>query len=371
MKPQTEEEAREFLDLYAQHTCRDLSAKLNRDERTLRRWRQDSEAILGEKAKKAVPDGHVLKGRSTLYDGQGNVKQEWVKTDRDLDKAKEALFAAVEAMKEDIPAQSPIEGPEATADDLLSCYVITDYHFGQLSWGEETGEDWDVDIATDLLIRWFASAIQQAPKSHTAVLAQLGDFLHYDGLEALTPASGHILDADSRFPKIVNMVIKVLRTVINMLLEKHEHVHIIMAEGNHDLASSVWLRALFAEKYADEPRVTVDNTHTPYYAYEWGQTSLFFHHGHKKAVGNISPVFAAMFRDLFGRTKYSYAHLGHKHHKEKEDGLMVVEQHQTLAAKDAYSSRGGWLSQRGAKVITYSKQYGEQSHVTIRPESLI
>lgn len=40
---------------------------------------------------------------------------------------------------------------------------------------------------------------------------------------------------------------------------------------------------------------------------------------------------------------------------------MVVEQHRTLAAPDAYASRGGWMSGRDAQVITYCKQYGERA----------
>jgi hypothetical protein len=144
-----------------------------------------------------------------------------------------------------------------------------------------------------------------------------------------------------------------------------------MAEGNHDLASSVWLKELFVAFYEDEPRITVDNNPTPFHCFEWGETSLFFHHGHKKRLNDISKAFAGMYRDVFGRTKYSYAHMGHLHHKHvKEDQLMVVEQHQTLAAKDAHSARGGYISQRSASVITYSKKAGEVSRSIIRPEIL-
>ena len=44
---------------------------------------------------------------------------------------------------------------------------------------------------------------------------------------------------------------------------------------------------------------------------------------------------------------------------------MTVEQHRTLAARDAYSARGGYLSGRDAKVITYHREYGEVSRLTI------
>jgi len=47
---------------------------------------------------------------------------------------------------------------------------------------------------------------------------------------------------------------------------------------------------------------------------------------------------------------------------------MYVERHETLAAPDAYAAGGGWLSGRSAKVITYSKQFGEVGRSTLRPE---
>ena len=180
-----------------------------------------------------------------------------------------------------------------------------------------------------------------------------------------------MLDADTRFQKLVRVAIRVLRQVIDMLLSKHQRVHVLMAEGNHDMASSVWLREWFAVLYENEPRITVDRSPDPYYCYEFGQTALYFHHGHRRKPANVSDVFVAKFRYVFGRTKHSYAHMGHLHHVDiKENNLMTVEQHRTLAAADAYASRGGWISGRDAKVITYHRQYGEVGRLTISPDML-
>ena len=51
----------------------------------------------------------------------------------------------------------------------------------------------------------------------------------------------------------------------------------------------------------------------------------------------------------------------------KENFGLIVEQHQTLAPKDAYSAHGGYIAERGANAITYSKDHGEVSRVTVRP----
>ena len=84
----------------------------------------------------------------------------------------------------------------------------------------------------------------KSPDSENAIFAQIGDFLHWDGLDAVTPASKHVLDADTRFTKLVRVAIRVIKRVIKMLLTKYKKVTVIMAEGNHDPASSVWLREM-------------------------------------------------------------------------------------------------------------------------------
>lgn len=315
-----------------------------------------------------VPDGFHLKGASTLYK-EGKPVLQWVKSSIDHERQLQLMQEAVQAFAEEIPRASLVPGPAVTMPELLNLYVITDYHMGMLSWHEETGADWDLRKAEALVVKWFAQAIQQSPAADVGVFAQLSDFLHFDGMDAVTPASKHLLDVDTRFAKVVRSAIRVLRQVIEMLLSKHRQVHIIMADANHDPVSQIWLREWFSVLYENEPRVTVDRSPSPYNAYEFGKTALFFHHGHKRKVSNVSEVFAAQFRELFGRTKHAYAHLGHLHHVDvKENNLMIVEQHRTLAPADAYAARGGWITGRDAKVITYHREFGEVSRVVINSD---
>ncbi|WP_425639897.1 oxidoreductase [Agrobacterium radiobacter] len=316
-----------------------------------------------------VPAGHVVKGVSALVDAEGRVIQQWQKTAVDAVQRDLAMRAAVDAFKDELPRAVPVAAPTGTKADLLNFYAVTDAHLGALSWREETGADWDLVIAEKLIIDWFAAAIELAPPAEVGVLAQMGDLAHYDGMESKTPTSGHILDADSRFQKVVRVIIRILRRVVSMLLSKHNRLHIIMADANHDPASGAWLREMFAAFYDDEPRVTVDSTASTYYVVEHGKTSLFVHHGHRRNIGNVDSVFAGKYREIYGRTQFSYAHLGHLHSDElKTTNLMKVERHETLAAPDAYAANGGWLSGRSAKVITYSARHGEVSRLTLSPQ---
>lgn len=47
---------------------------------------------------------------------------------------------------------------------------------------------------------------------------------------------------------------------------------------------------------------------------------------------------------------------------------MIVTQHPTLAARDAYAARGGWFAERAATAIAYHDIFGQVGTVTITPE---
>jgi len=315
----------------------------------------------------------IIKGKSTLKDADGNLVMEWTKTEVDKETRLKAAREAVQALIEDIKPVKPREYKMPIVEsELINQYTLTDFHLGMMAWGEETGADWDLKIAEEVLLNYFRYAITNSPFASTCIFAQLGDFLHWDGILAVTPQSKHVLDADTRFSKLVRIAIRVSRKVINMLLDKYQTVNVIMAEGNHDESSSIWLREMFAAFYENEPRVIIDTSPDPYYCIEWGETVLFYHHGHKRKLNNIDTVFTAKFKEQFGRSKNVYAHTGHLHNMQvKETNLMVIEQHRTLAAKDAYASRGGWLSGRDSKVITYHKRFGEVDRRTINIRALI
>ncbi|WP_033054167.1 hypothetical protein [Sinorhizobium meliloti] len=312
-----------------------------------------------------TPEGFTPKRISNLSDGQGRTIARWDIVEPDKAQQLAAMRAVLDGFKDELPRAAVVAAPAHTVDDLLNQYTITDHHLGALAWNEETGGgDYDLRIGEQLIIDWFAAAIAQSPPAKRAVFAQLGDFLHYDSFKSITPEHGHLLDSDSRYPKMVRAAIRIVRKVIRMLLEKHEQLDVIMCDANHDPAGEVWLREMLAAFYEDEPRVAVDTNPGTYSVVEHGDVSLFYHHGHRRGVKNVDSILVGKFRKVYGRTRLSYAHTGHKHSDElKTTDLMKVEQHETLAAPDAYGSN--WLSGRSAKVITYHRDFGEDGRVIL------
>jgi hypothetical protein len=320
---------------------------------------------------KTVPDGYQVKGVSSYYDKKGKLAGQWVKSSADDERRAELMREAVEALSEEIPRARPIKGPSHVSTHLCNVFTLTDSHVGMLAWGREAGADWDLKIAEQTLVGCFSQMILASPAAKVAVVAQLGDFLHQDGLSPVTPTSGHVLDSDGRFSKVVQVAVRTLRKVVDMALASHEKVVVLMAEGNHDMASSVWLRTLFAALYENEPRVQVIDSPLPYYVYQHGSTMLAWHHGHLKKNDHLPILFASQFPQEWGTTTRRYAHCGHRHHvEEKEHSGMTVIQHPTLAARDAYAARGGWIADRQVSAITYHEKFGQVARATVVPEML-
>lgn len=321
-----------------------------------------------------VPDGFKVKGVSSLY-VDGKLSSQWIKSTADQERREQLIREAYAAMADELPRIPAVPGPSFSHECLCNLYTLTDSHVGALAWDKETQSgDWDLAIAERTLTGCFEHMVKSSPLARVAIVNQLGDFLHHDGsggMMPVTPLHGNMLDADGRFSKMVQTAIRILRRVIGFALEHHEEVIVLMAEGNHDMASSVWLRAMFQALYENEPRVKVVDSELPYYIHQHGKTMLAFHHGHLTKNAQLPILFAAQFPKVWGETTKRYAHTGHRHHvEEKEHSGITVIQHATLAARDAYAARGGWVAERQVTAITYHSEYGQVARNTVTPEML-
>jgi hypothetical protein len=324
-------------------------------------------------ANKPVPQGFMIRGVSQYVGDDGKVKGTWIKSGVDDAQREIAIRAAVEAMCEDIKPLPTVHIKGDVYENLCNVYTLTDSHVGMRAWNVETQSgDWDLDIAEKVLVGCFSQMVNSSPAAGTCVIAQLGDWLHYDSaISAVTPLHGNVLDADGRMPKMVKIAIRILRTVIDLSLAKHEKVVVLLAEGNHDISSSVWLRAMFQALYEANPRVEIVDSELPYYTYQHGTTMLGWHHGHLAKNEALPLLFAAQFPKMWGSTTKRYIHTGHRHHTHiKEHSGVTVEQHPTLAARDAYAARGGWIAERQVSSITYSDLYGQVAKNTVTPEMI-
>lgn len=312
-------------------------------------------------------EGLKLRGTSTLIREDGSTALQWVKTTRDQ-QALDAYYRALgDALAEKVPRVPPAKpGTGPALPDLMACYPIGDAHIGMLSWGTETGEDWDLRIAEQTQCAAMQALVDSAPPAKFATIINLGDWLHYDSMAAVTPASGHQLDADSRYGKVIRVAIAVMRTCIDASLRKHKAVRVINAIGNHDETGALWLAQALAAAYEREPRVTVDTSPSVFNYFEHGKCLVGIHHGHKARTERLPGVMAADQPEAWGRTRHRYWWLGHVHHQRViEAAGVTLESFNTLAAKDAYAHAGGWRARRHMQCIVLHCEHGEVARSTV------
>lgn len=319
--------------------------------------------VVEEPAKLSVGDG-----TSTLYDSKGNVKLQWVKKNGKANSIAETIRSAMQAFKNVVePAPFNLVPRAISGEGLLAQYTITDYHLGMFASKGESGEEWSTKIATEKIYQVIDSMVESTPHTEHAVINILGDFLHSDSQLAVTPASRHVLDQDMRYSDLISIAVRIISYFVKRARTKATNVTLLIAQGNHDPIGSLWLQELFSYYFENDPNIAVIKSAYPFYAIEFGKTMLAYHHGDKVQFAKMAGVVPSLFPEIWGRTKFRYAHMGDKHHRRVVEGLgIIVEQHQTLIANDAYSSSHGWTSEAGANVIIYSRETGELSRMTFR-----
>lgn len=305
----------------------------------------------------------VVKGVSTYYNREGNPTQQWVKT-RLTDQAYlESMKEAIDAFLEAVP-QIPVAAPPVAAQlerDIIPWINIGDAHIGMLAHEAEVGANFDLKIAERELCAAIAILIDELPPSERLVIYDCGDGTHYETFKAETEASGHVLDFDSRYPRMVRVYSRVMRFIIDRALTKAQTVDVIINQGNHSRSNDVWMAEVLRVAYGATGRVNVLDNDSVFVAYRMGKTLVLAHHGDKCKPEKLASVLASDYARDWGETSFRFVWMGHVHHRfvAREFGGCEVEAWNTLAGKDRWAHDGGWRSRQLITRVNLSRTYGE------------
>ncbi len=378
-KPPATEELQEALDLVTKHGSGHTAAKFcdvpsgtltHRAGMAMKMGMEPTTkpAVYGPDD---VPEGHKVKGESTLYDADGNIKQKWVKTQEDLERFEDKAKGFVEGFIEKVPQYKPrpVQGNgkaggrargESAFKELVNIIVWGDPHCGMYSWADETGADFDVNIFQQDLCNATQYLVNEAPKAGTCLIVNLVDFFHADTPEG---TRGTRLDMDTRIAEVIRVGVIAFRKCVDVALSRHEKVEIVNCIGNHDETLSLALSIMLSHIYEDEPRVVVHDAPTFRHYLRYGKVLIGVTHGDKRSASkdaNLPQIMATERPEDWGQTKFRYFYKGHLHHDRlTEFNGCIVEQFRTLAPGDVYAVSNGWLSGQSMKLITMHKEYGE------------
>jgi hypothetical protein len=307
-----------------------------------------------------TPEGFHVRGVSTLYGPDGEVRGQWVKTNKDQETRLEALREAMVGFAEPFRGLAdPARVPELIDDDLLCVYPMGDPHIGMFSWARETGQDFDLKIAETNLVRAVDHLVDLAPPARRALVINLGDFFHADNPSNRTARSGNALDVDSRWPKVLGVGVRTMRRIIDRALERHQEVGVICEIGNHDDCSSIMLALCLAMYYERDPRVTVDTSPAKFHWVRHGKCLIGVTHGDTVKMDQLPGIMAADRASDWGETAHRFWYCGHIHHdRVREFPGVTVETFRTLAPADAWHSASGYRSGRDMKLDVLHREHG-------------
>lgn len=299
------------------------------------------------------PEGFSIKNATVMFNHKtGEVERSWPRFHGEKDD--QVLLDALQSRIDSMPVQPSVSPPQTFGGEKLFNQVsIFDGHIGAHAWGKETGSgNWDLKVAKESLISGAAWLLENLPSARDCLVLIGGDFTETDGYKALTPESGHLLDADGRYPLVVETAEEVIETTVLHALQIYNNVTLKIMPGNHDKSTSMMLRRIMMRAFRDNPRVHVDECIRNYWCMAFGQSLIACHHGDKAKLEQLPMIFAADFAPQWGRTTYRVCHSGHWHHEKtivsrgRELTGMYMIQHPTLERRNAWASEKGLIAAR-------------------------
>jgi hypothetical protein len=148
-----------------------------------------------EELQDAVAEGFALKGYSefTKTEHGTPIWLKTVKVEQDYWQGVAEAIRTIEPIK-DVPLPTGL--PDG---DVIPWLQIGDAHIGMLASEAETGANFDISIGEREICAAAAALIDSVPPCKRMVVNDLGDATHYETFAAVTEASGHALDHDTRY----------------------------------------------------------------------------------------------------------------------------------------------------------------------------
>ena len=322
-------------------------------------WQPDRDA------ETPLVDGMFLKGLTTYYkideDGNRQARGQHVIQRADTNQLVEFSRQLAENISSTVKPIKPRKAPvHKLCKDRTAVYPIGDAHIGLYCWGEDAQEDWDCDKAENVLLSAHQTVFDCTPSTQTALIVNLGDWFHTDSAENRTNKSGHHLDVDTRWSRVLKLGVRMMRTLIDSALLKHETVRVINEVGNHDERSSIMLSVCLAGAYENEPRVTIDTSPDEFHWHQFGLNLFGVNHGHKCKPERLYKVMAEYKGGVpWGECPHRYWFTGHIHHENKLDvGSVSCQSFRTVIPRDTYAHSNGYIAPRAAQSKVFHKTQG-------------
>jgi hypothetical protein len=273
-------------------------------------------------------------------------------------------------------------------DGRLLLLDNSDLHLGRLSYGKETGDNYDIKIAVErdtASTNNFMSESHYLAKRHPfeKVLMVFGnDYFNYTHAKPFTQTSnGTYQESDVRYQK---MFITGVDQAIHRVEQASElaPVHLIFIPGSHDEENTFYMGTVLHAYFRNNPNVTVDISPTLRQFIQFGKNLLGFDHGQYPTFERLFAQMAFTDTKAWENTVFKYFFTGHLHHKETKarvwqggplevklpkGQLLITEDLNgilfdrltSLTSNDYYEHSRGFIHIKNAEAFIFDKKLGK------------
>lgn len=241
--------------------------------------------------------------------------------------------------KNDKPNVIPLQY-DASGEVLEVC--MPDLHDGLLAWEQETGANYDLNIAKE----YFFKAIYdirdrcKGKKFKRIILATLGDLLHFDN-DNQTTTKGTFQQADGRTAKIFDGMLDMLIQAVDILLEIAP-IDVYYLSGNHDRVLGYTVVKALEMAFRHNDNITFDTRPNPQKYVLIGNCLIGWCHGDMPKT-NITEWLQQAARVEFGQSLFAEVHAGHFHSQNTvEKSGMVVRYLPTISNSSYWEHQQGY-----------------------------
>lgn len=260
-----------------------------------------------------------------------------------------------------------VKSDEEHAQELC----IFDAHLNKYAWGEETGSDYDTEIAEQRVRAAVSDLLEMgAPYRPTDTILPIGnDLMNADNQEGTT-TGGTPQDRDTRYQRMFRRARGLMSWMITVAAER-SNVRVVIVPGNHDTLSAWTLGEVLAAEYANDPRVTFDPSLRKRKYVPYGKNLIGYAHGHNEPHKRLPEIMAAEVPELWAAATCREFHVGHLH-KSKVTQPLVVDDYagctirvlRSLSGTDAWHASMGYVGNtKGAESFIWKRSGGMRANL--------
>ena len=257
-------------------------------------------------------DRHVInKWEVGAGDGDGGLTVEelyqvkaWLKPASPYTSVLQAIEEQLDEMRGYAPVYKRPAYSQVTDPHMFEACLF-DHHLGMLAWSEETGADYDSEIAEDLAVA-AAEAMLSRVQGYEVdkILLPLGnDWIHADGTidgSGGITNKGTSLDVDTRWQKLFRSARRVSVRLIDTF-RAVAPVEVVVIPGNHDTERTFYLGDSLESWYRNDEAVEVRNDPRPRKYVAYGDNLIGFTHGHREKPKDLPVIMATEVPELWAK----------------------------------------------------------------------